>query len=342
MSQSDSGESDQRSNNRPVVSMNQTLEFSLQNGLVESDQNKIRATIFILFFIREEISNNSLTEQFLNDNIENKAVQKVFENAQRYGLRPQDEAALIQGRQSMIQYTRWGFFLGATLAPLPLFRGMYAIKNLPKLAPLVDRVTKKPDPELIKARMIWLAKSVVATTVGSGVGTWVGFEFGLLRMNQRVRSVEGCRERLFHAFEEAHSSRDFVADQGFYTQQNLDEIDLQHQQNRSDSLERQTSIKSEVDRSNQSNFSGTSGSRWEELRKSRSATPSTWETIRQKQNRPIDPDLQPSSSTSSSNSKDYSVNQNSNTSAPEISQESFEELLERERKLSSGEIRSRS
>ncbi|CAH7681474.1 hypothetical protein PPACK8108_LOCUS14073 [Phakopsora pachyrhizi] len=339
MSQSDSGESDQRSNNRPVVSMNQTLEFSLQNGL---------------------------------------AVQKVFENAQRYGLRPQDEAALIQGRQSMIQYTRWGFFLGATLAPLPLFRGMYAIKNLPKLAPLVDRVTKKPDPELIKARMIWLAKSVVATTVGSGVGTWVGFEFGLLRMNQRVRSVEGCRERLFHAFEEARkelllsnnqipiqsrynqqlrgrsesleqdgsrerdSSRDFVADQGFYTQQNLDEIDLQHQQNRSDSLERQTSIKSEVDRSNQSNFSGTSGSRWEELRKSRSATPSTWETIRQKQNRPIDPDLQPSSSTSSSNSKDYSVNQNSNTSAPEISQESFEELLERERKLSSGEIRSRS
>ncbi|CAH7688786.1 hypothetical protein PPACK8108_LOCUS23804 [Phakopsora pachyrhizi] len=339
MSQSDSGESDQRSNNRPVVSMNQTLEFSLQNGL---------------------------------------AVQKVFENAQRYGLRPQDEAALIQGRQSMIQYTRWGFFLGATLAPLPLFRGMYAIKNLPKLAPLVDRVTKKPDPELIKARMIWLAKSVVATTVGSGVGTWVGFEFGLLRMNQRVRSVEGCRERLFHAFEEARkelllsnnqipiqsrynqqlrgrsesleqdgsrerdSSRDFVADQGFYTQQNLDEIDLQHQQNRSDSLERQTSIKSEVDRSNQSNFSGTSGSRWEELRKSRNATPSTWETIRQKQNRPIDPDLQPSSSTSSSNSKDYSVNQNSNTSAPEISQESFEELLERERKLSSGEIRSRS
>ncbi|POW08082.1 hypothetical protein PSHT_09708 [Puccinia striiformis] len=128
---------------------------------------------------------------------------QVMENPSRFNLNPTDRLLLEEGRTSMINRTRYGFLLGATLSPLPLFRGQYAISNLRNLPPLIDRVTQKPNPTVIRARLFWIAQSVVLTTIGSGLGTWLGFKLGLRSMENSLSSLPGSRQRVMEAFNQA-------------------------------------------------------------------------------------------------------------------------------------------
>lgn len=216
------------------------------------------------------------------------------------------------------------FMIGATLAPIPLFRGKYAINSLAKLPPLISRTTRQPDIEAIKARMWWLTKSVAVTTAGSYIGTWMGFYLGFRRMEKSVDQVPGGRQRVRRALELA--SKD-LGMPPVLAASSLPEIQ-RPALNPGDQFEPDEQFHSHqtyADRESPSpaplSSSATSGqSRWEELRREKGVGPSTWDTIRQQ--RAKAPADQPSAEPL--NSRD-------------AERRAFEELLEHERKISSGD-----
>jgi len=284
--------------------------------------------------------------------------QRVMENPSRFNLSPADRLLLEEGRKSMISYTRYGFLLGATLSPLPLFRGEYAINNLRKLPPLMDRTTQRPNPVVIRGRLLWIAQSIFVTTVGSGFGTWLGFKLGLRSMERGLSSLPGCRERVMDAFNLARKELEAApldpqrraspnhddglrnSPRGIKSPEDLanENQDKSYQEQEDDYLLSRSSPVSTLSSSTTNPPQGmqealgtsASSSRWEELRRSPPTRPSTWQTIREQNSRqtppslgPTSPPLDPSSSSSSPND-------------PSQSQDEFEKLLERERNLSAG------
>ncbi|KAG0148138.1 hypothetical protein CROQUDRAFT_41834, partial [Cronartium quercuum f. sp. fusiforme G11] len=266
---------------------------------------------------------------------------QIFEKDVQFGLKPEDRDALLKGREAMIRYTRYGFMIGAMIAPIPLFRGKYAINGLANLPPLISRTTKKPDIEAIKSRMWWVTKSVAVTTVGSGIGTWTGFYLGLWKMEKAVDAVPGGRQRVERAFELARQdlgipsapegasspnlqrpssdpndpSTIFVPDEEFYQQQTFGNQDFQP-------TTPSSPYTPPPPRSSSSSPASVT-SRWEELRREKGVGPSTWDTIRQQR---------------AKTTPDSSSNSQSEPSDPrEAERRAFEELLERERRISSGE-----
>lgn len=234
------------------------------------------------------------------------------------------------------------FLLGSILAPIPLFRGKYAIGSLANLPPLISRTTRKPDVEAIKSRLWWVTKSVVVTTFGTALGTWAGFFLGLRKMEKGVEAIEGGRARVARAFQRARQdlgvdqpstslqtdpsrpsvesndpSAIFVPDESFYQQTTFDNRDFQSQP-----LEENLPS---ITTSNQSKAISPP-SRWEELRREKGVGPSAWDTIRQ-QNAKADNSSSSSPRTPTSDALD----------PKELERKAFEELLERERKISSGE-----
>ncbi|KAA1118726.1 hypothetical protein PGT21_003815 [Puccinia graminis f. sp. tritici] len=286
--------------------------------------------------------------------------QRVIENPARFNLTPTDRLLLEEGRQSMINRTRYGFLLGATLSPLPLFRGQYAINNLRKLPPLMDRVTQKPNPAVIRARLFWIAQSVVLTTLGSGLGTWLGFKLGLRSMERSLSSHPGCRERVMEAFSQARKELESAPldQQPSLTARNLpssqpsQRMTIQNENHDRSFQDQEEDLlrPSPRDLSNLNNTSQTpdspqtfyepaGSSRWEQLRRSPQSHPSTWQTIRE-QNLKQPPNLSsPSSSSALETSSGFdgrpSPLGSSNLDPPQ-SQDEFEKLLERERNLSAG------
>ncbi|KNF00176.1 hypothetical protein PSTG_06586 [Puccinia striiformis f. sp. tritici PST-78] len=292
--------------------------------------------------------------------------QRVMENPSRFNLNPTDRLLLEEGRTSMINRTRYGFLLGATLSPLPLFRGQYAISNLRNLPPLIDRVTQKPNPMVIRARLFWIAQSVVLTTIGSGLGTWLGFKLGLRSMENSLSSLPGSRQRVMEAFNQArqelesepldHQSHISPVSRTTKTSHKPTSINNENHdrsfQEQEEDLLKPSSSPTLSNTSHQhsnpahSKQEPTRSSRWEELRRSPQPHPSTWQTIREQNSPKQPPNSSPpsnrtSSSSSSSSSSSVIGNRapttlespNSNLSQ---SQDEFERLLERERNLSAG------
>jgi len=254
-----------------------------------------------------------------------------MENPSRFNLSPADRLLLEEGRKSMISYTRYGFLLGATLSPLPLFRGEYAINNLRKLPPLMDRTTQRPNPVVIRGRLLWIAQSIFVTTVGSGFGTWLGFKLGLRSMERGLSSLPGCRERVMDAFNLARKELEAAPlDPQRRASPNHDD-GLRNSLSRSSPVSTLSSSTTNPPQGMQEALgTSASSSRWEELRRSPPTRPSTWQTIREQNSRqtppslgPTSPPLDPSSSSSSPND-------------PSQYQDEFEKLLERERNLSAG------
>ncbi|POV97272.1 hypothetical protein PSTT_15147 [Puccinia striiformis] len=225
---------------------------------------------------------------------------QVMENPSRFNLNPTDRLLLEEGRTSMINRTRYGFLLGATLSPLPLFRGQYAISNLRNLPPLIDRVTQKPNPMVIRARLFWIAQSVVLTTIGSGLGTWLGFKLGLRSMENSLSSLPGSRQRVMEAFNQArqelesepldHQSHISPVSRTTKTSHKPTSINNENHdrsfQEQEEDLLKPSSSPTLSNTSHQhsnpahSKQEPTRSSRWEELRRSPQPHPSTWQTIR--------------------------------------------------------------
>ncbi|OAV98705.1 hypothetical protein PTTG_08901 [Puccinia triticina 1-1 BBBD Race 1] len=272
--------------------------------------------------------------------------QRVIENPARFNLSPADRLLLEEGRQSMINRTRFGFLLGATLSPLPLFRGQYAIANLRKLPPLMDRVTQQPNPAVIRARLFWIAQSVVLTTLGSGLGTWLGFKLGLRAMEQSLAGLPGCRERVMEAFglarrELESAPRDQQPSPPAKASQPLrgsptDQHDGSFQAQEEDELLMRRSspthdlLHQAPDPAQASHDDSAGRSRWEELRRSPQSHPSTWQAIREQNARQLAPPKRPSPPAQQPSGVDPAP------PGPSESQDEFEKLLERERNLSAG------
>ncbi|POV96687.1 hypothetical protein PSTT_15501 [Puccinia striiformis] len=258
--------------------------------------------------IEFSLTNGQVSSFFHSNGYLQRDTNSVMENPSRFNLNPTDRLLLEEGRTSMINRTRYGFLLGATLSPLPLFRGQYAISNLRNLPPLIDRVTQKPNPMVIRARLFWIAQSVVLTTIGSGLGTWLGFKLGLRSMENSLSSLPGSRQRVMEAFNQArqelesepldHQSHISPVSRTTKTSHkptsiNIENHDRSFQEQEEDLLKPSSSpILSNTSHQHStpdhSKQEPTRSSRWEELRRSPQPHPSTWQTIRE-QNSPKQP-----------------------------------------------------
>ncbi|PLW14244.1 hypothetical protein PCANC_14482 [Puccinia coronata f. sp. avenae] len=281
--------------------------------------------------------------------------QRVIENPSRFNLSPADRLLLEEGRKSMISHTRYGFLLGATLSPLPLFRGEYALNNLRKLPPLMDRGSQRPNPAVIRGRLIWIAQSVVLTTLGSGFGTWLGFKLGLRSMERSLSTLPGCRERVMNAFSLARQELNSGAPSedmprhgpGHLPRRAPSRAPVNESQDHDRSFQEDEDDLSRPSSSKQLNTNSThlspeatqgiqepaGSSRWEQLRRSPQSQPSTWQTIREHNFKKSSPDALPyAPDPSSPNLQSPSIHDPSQSQ----SQDDFEKLLERERSLSAG------
>lgn len=254
----------------------------------------------------------------------------------------------------MISHTRYGFLLGATLSPLPLFRGEYALNNLRKLPPLMDRGSQRPNPAVIRGRLIWIAQSVVLTTLGSGFGTWLGFKLGLRSMERSLGTLPGCRERVMDAFSLARQELNSGAPSedlprhgpGHLPSNAPSRASVNESQDHDGSFQEDEDDLARPSTSKQANTNNThlhpevpqgivqeraGSSRWEQLRRSPQSQPSAWQTIREHNLKKSPPDATPyTPDPSSPDLQSPSIND------PSQSQDEFEKLLERERSLSAG------
>lgn len=222
------------------------------------------------------------------------------------------------------------------------------MNNLRKLPPLMDRVTQRPNPVVIRGRLVWIAQSILVTTVGSGFGTWLGFKLGLRSMERALSSLPGCRERVMDAFNMARNELEAtppVDSQGRTSSHNdglvrdssggmrsSEDLAKSFQEQEDDYLLPRSSPVSTPSSSTthptqgMQESLGTSSSRWEELRRSPQTRPSTWQTIREQNSKQTPPSLGPTSP----------LDPSSSSNALSQSQDEFEKLLERERNLSAG------
>ncbi|KAI9628671.1 hypothetical protein KEM48_011457 [Puccinia striiformis f. sp. tritici PST-130] len=72
----------------------------------------------------------------------------------------------------------------------------------------------KTESDVIRARLFWIAQSVVLTTIGSGLGTWLGFKLGLRSMENSLSSLPGSRQRVMEAFNQAHDPLNLILQHG--------------------------------------------------------------------------------------------------------------------------------
>ncbi|MBW0483984.1 hypothetical protein O181_023699 [Austropuccinia psidii MF-1] len=249
--------------------------------------------------------------------------ESVMKNPTRYSLDETDKLLLQDGRESLVRHTRYGFLLGAVLSPLPLFRGEYALNNLSKLPPLMDRVTQRPNPVVVRARMWWVGKSVLLTTLGSGLGAWIGFTLGLKSLEQKLNSMPGCRERVIAAitqarreFESSHNPLASDRAQEISNPSSATSFSLEDHVFDDNHLTSSPSLAHPA-ASSAPSVSTSKTSKWEELRKAPSVQPSAWDSIRKQHTKP--------------NTSPH-TSELSNLTSPE----SFEALLERERNISAG------
>lgn len=289
---------------------------------------------------------------------------RVLEKPSHYNLTLGDKLLLEDGRRSMINHTRYGFILGATLSPIPLFRGQYALQNLRHLPPLMDRESQRPNPIVLRSRLIWIVKSVVLTTLGSGLGTWIGFRLGLRSMDRSISSIPGARDRLLDAFLQArqelesnstpahdHPSSHPTRSSPSASKHpwSLETPDDRSSQDSSEWLPPAHSSP-QSDRDQDDDGHRMKPSRWQELRSSPRSHPSTWEAIR---NQTLRPPPSPSRSPSEAHpapagrlefdhtkdSLDPSTHPDSQLPvASSPTQDEFGRLLDRERDLSAGII----
>ncbi|EGG00972.1 uncharacterized protein MELLADRAFT_73102 [Melampsora larici-populina 98AG31] len=277
-------------------------------------------------------SKPSINSQFSLQN--GKVFQTIFENASDYGLSKSDQELLLEGRQLMITYTRLGFIIGAMISPLPFFwKSKALIKSFP---PLVSNQTHQPDLKAIKARVWWITQSVGFTTLGSALGSWIGFYFGLKGLNRRIDRADGVRNRFEKALEDA-SGR--IADGNVNAKRSGSGRDENENQDQ-DRFENPSNLDSNsTSTSNPTSIITTSTkSRWEELRNEKLTKPSRWEEIRgtQSKSNPIPELNKPFPTTTTTTTTTRNRNQDEmDTNTKEIQRIEFEELLEKERRVCS-------
>ncbi|KAH9815445.1 hypothetical protein DFH28DRAFT_1057322 [Melampsora americana] len=277
-------------------------------------------------------STHSIKSQFSLQN--GKVFQTIFEKASEYGLSKSDQEVLLDGRQSMITYTRLGFMIGAMIAPLPLFiKSKSSFHTLPVL---ISTKTNQPNWKAIKSRVWWIGKSVTLTTLGSALGSWFGFYFGLKGLNKRIDQMDGMRDRFEKALEAA-SDKTQIGNQdrvGFENERDEVGFDLNLIQE-SDQKKEEERIENRLNSTSNpslSTHSSLSGSRWEELRKERLSKPSTWDQIREEHFKSnLITDLNRSNPSTERVSRRKRDEDESNSK--ELQRIEFEELLEKERRL---------